>query len=301
MFACLCLAASLAGAEQIINQSFTGDATPTGWVVQGTTGTSHTTVGTALSNTHFYGAAGTQNYLQLTNNNLWQRASAYYTAATLDSRDFTVTANLYLGGGRDHGDGLTLSFIDARTISSTTQLLGGYGQWEGSPQGTAGGSIQGYVPGVQGFNFEFDHFMNPGEPAKTYTGLVNANDWRHYGSTIHDFTSDSTFYYNTGWERVQLRAWDGRMYFSWNYNGTTQAYDNSYDFALPDDYGSYEAYFGITAGTGGVRSDQWVSDVTLNDSGAGVPEPGSLVLYGLVALGLPWLRRRQRTGALNSL
>ncbi|MEI6500115.1 MAG: hypothetical protein WCP21_03705 [Armatimonadota bacterium] len=287
---CLSAVASLAGAEQIINQTFAVDSTPTGWVVQGSRNSlgNHTDAGTPMTNANLYGAAGTQNYLQLNGNLSWQRASAYYTGGTVNSRNFTLTANIYLGSGTSGADGLTFSFLNASTVHSNSDLFGGYGEWEGSPQGKTSG-IQGYVAGIQGFNFEFDHYNN-NEPSNEYTALVNVNNWTHYrgtDTTVRDFSGDSTFFYNTGWEQVQLRAWDGRMYFSYNYNGTTHAYDNSYNFALPADYTSYNAYFGVTAATGGAYANHWVSDVTLENSGSATPEPGSLVLYGLIGLGLP--------------
>jgi len=297
LLACLCLSAGWVGAEQIINQSFAVDSTPTGWVVQGTTSTSHTSVGTPLTATHFYGAPGTQNYLQLNNNTNWQRASAYYTGGTVNSRNFTLTANIYIGGVGGGADGMTFSFLDASTVHNNSDLLGGFGEWEGSPRGTSPNvpstGALGYVAGLRGFNFEFDHYHNGNEPSSEYTSLVNVNTWTHEAVTEHDYANDSHFYYNTGWEQVQLRAWDGRMYFSYNYNGTTHAYDNSYNFALPTDYYGYNAIFGVTGGTGGLASNQWVNDVTLENSGAGTPEPGSMVLYGLIGLGLPWLRRRK--------
>lgn len=314
LLACLCLVAGGASAEQIINQSFAVNGTPEGWVVQGTGGTGHSDPGTALTTNHFYGGDA-QNYLQLNSNLSYQRASAYYTGGTVNSRNFTLTANIYIGGRTNNADGLTFSFLNATPGGplynsngsiNEARLLGGYGEWAGSPQGKTSLS-SGYVAGIQGFNFEFDHYLNTNEPTSEYTALVNVNNWQHYRTpgdgipetTVRDFSSDPTFFDNTGWEQVQLRAWDGRMYFSYNYNGTTQAYDNSYSFTLPTAYTSYDAYFGITAGTGGQMANHWVRDVILENSGA-VPEPGSLVLYGLLGLGLPWLRRRKRRAAAGA-
>ncbi|MEI6501190.1 MAG: hypothetical protein WCP21_09220 [Armatimonadota bacterium] len=292
---CLCFIGSLASAEQVISQSFAGDTTPAGWLVQGTTGTAHNTAGTALTDAHFYGAAGTQNYLQLTNNTNWQRASAYYTARTFNARNFRLTARLYMGS---NADGMTLSLLDASTVRTSSDLLGGYGEYQGSPRGglqnkPTSGAL-GYVAGLRGFNFEFDHFNNT-ELSNEHTALVNVATGSHVAGTEHDFSADPTFFTNTGWEQIQLGAYDGQMTLSYNYNASSQVYANSYSFALPAEYTGYQAMFGITAATGGNSANHWVSDVILNNNGSGVsnPEPASLVLYGLMGLGLPWLRRRK--------
>jgi len=291
----LCLLGNLAGAEQIINQSFTVDSTPGGWVVQGTTGSPSV----PLNATDFYGATGQQDYLRLSSDTANQRASAYYTARTFNSQNFTLTARIYIGGSSpaNHGDGLTFSFLDATTIGSNPALLlGAGGDYMGAPRG---GSAPGFgiIPGLRGFNFEFDDHRNTGEYGGEYTRLINVSDRSHVAGTAHDYSGDAHFFYDSDWEQVQLKAYDGQIYFSWNYvNG---GYLDSYQFAQPSDLHYANTIFGITAGTGTLSANHWVDDIIL-DSAAGVPEPSFLVLYGLMGLGLPWLRRRKSQTAAST-
>ncbi|MEI6500114.1 MAG: hypothetical protein WCP21_03700 [Armatimonadota bacterium] len=292
---CLSAVASLASAEQIINQSFAGSTTPVGWVVQGMSGS------TAMTATDFYGVHGGRNSLRLTSEVANQRASAYYTATTFNARSFTLTASIYVAGTspNNHGDGLTFSFLDATPGGplyhngglNNALLLGAGGDFNGSPRGELGALTYSTVTGLHGFNFEFDDHRNTGEGSGEYTELVNVSDWSHLEYTEHDYATDSHFYYDSGWEQVQLRAYDGQMYFYWNYaNGV---YANSYQFAQPASFNYTNTLFGVTGATGALAANHWVDDVSLENSGAGVPEPGSLVLYGLIGLGLPWLRRRK--------
>jgi hypothetical protein len=180
-------------------------------------------------------------------------------------------------------------FVDKETISSFDDLAGGYGEWNGAPHGTNPGMSVGYVAGVEGYSFEFDHFYNDNQVTQELTDFVNINDWNHIPAATHDFESDPDFYYDNGWVGVTLQNRGNNFTFSWD-DDLDDTVDGSYDFTV-ENFPRYDAYFGVTGSTGAENANHFVRDVQMD--GTPTPEPGTLVLVGLGLAGMGVLKRRR--------
>jgi hypothetical protein len=255
----------------IFEQDFNVSAPPTGWSIQGYNGSSHTSTGTAKTNANLFKNDGGDNYLRLTEDAGYNRAWAYYNAGKFDVMGkWKLTAEVRIGKTHNGdeitngADGLCFVFLDASTVETLGELdmskvEGGYGEFEGAPRGglpnTPVNGAKGYHDGLRGFSCEFDHYNNSGELFREYIHWVDLNDWQHSGLGLN-LDTDTGFYYNDGWERVQLEADAGIITFSYNWGGSSYANSFQMDTLNPpntncDDLYSFDAYFGICGATGG--------------------------------------------------
>lgn len=289
-FLILSIAASMSCAAVIVDEPFDGTSTPQGWTIQGYYGGSHTDPGTAKDDSDFFqdNSGNPKGYLELTTPRDYDRTSAYYTDQMVSSRGWTVNADVYIGGGTG-ADGLAFTFVDQSTISGSDDLAGGYGEWIGAPHGTDSSKSVGYVEGVEGYAFEFDHYQNSNEITQEYTHFVDINTWDHISGAARDFQDNPDFYYGNGWVNVTLENRGDDFTFSWddNRDGTT---DGSYNFTVSN-FPQYDAYLGVTGSTGAENADHWAKDVQMD--GTPTPEPGTLVLMGLGLAGVGFIKRRR--------
>lgn len=255
----------------LFNESFDVSSPPAGWSIAGYVGTSHTTVGTAKTNADLFKNNGGANYLRLTENTAYNRAWAYNTANKFDVMGkWKITAEVRIGKTHngtevvDGADGMCFVFAEAASVETggvfdPSKVTGGYGEFEGAPRGglpnTPVNGALGYHAGFIGFSLEFDHYNNTSELYREYIHWVDLNDWQHSGLGMN-MDGDTGFYYNDGWQRVQVEADAGQLTFSYNWNGST--YDDSFTMdtlnppnANCDDLSSFDAYIGISSSTGG--------------------------------------------------
>lgn len=291
----LMLTAGFAAAD--LTESFGGSSTPSGWLIAGSDGTNANDPGVAMTDTDFFGHGG--GYLRLTSTDQYERASAFWVNDLFVGDQFTVEMEIRIGVTHDGSelpvpdgaDGIGFTWVDAGSIGSTADLLGGYGDYMGAPRGTNPGGGLGYVAGVDGYSFQFDHLQNSGELSQEFTALTDLSDWSAVGGLDH--TSDTGFFLNDGWQRVRLSMNGGTLTFDYNWNGTT--YTSTQTFAVPNfnDFVNNGVYFGITGATGERRAYHEIRNFRLN--ALLVPEPGTmaLLLFGLGAGGAYIRRRRQ--------
>lgn len=273
----LLMAITFINAVTVFEQSFSVTTPPAGWNIQGyKTGGSHTGNGTPMNNTDFF-TNETPNYLRLTKDTGYNRAWAYYSAAKFPVMGkWKITMEIRIGKTHDGteidsgADGLCLVFADANTCETDgaldmTKVEGGYGEFEGAPHGVTFTSpaylvgAKGYHSGFKGFSFEFDHYNNTvgSEVFREYIHWVDLSNWEHSGLGAN-MATDTGFYYNDGWQRVQLDADAGVITFRYNWNGTSSTYASSITLNTNspinsncNDIYAYDAYLGISAGTGG--------------------------------------------------
>jgi len=248
-----------------------------------------------MTDTDFFGHGG--GYLRLTSTDQYERASAFWVNDLFVADQWTVEMEIRIGVSHDGSelpvpdgaDGLAFTWIDASTTSGGSELLGGYGDWMGTPRGSTPGGGLGYLAGVEGYSFQFDHLQNAGEPSQEFVGAVDISDWSLVGGSL-DLVGDTGFYLNDGWQRVRLTMNGGALTFDYNWNGAT--YDNSQVFNIPN-YQSFDGYFGITGATGERRAYHEIRNFRLD--ALLVPEPGTMALL-LVGLGAggAWIRRRRK-------
>ena len=288
--------ASIGSAD--IYQAFDGGATPGGWTIQGSDGTGMATPGTAMDDNDFFGVGGSHSdgdYLRLTEIDPYERASAFWTHDVHMSDNWTLTMDIRLGVTHDgsepssypaDADGLTFTWLDASTVGSNPDLLGGYGDWQAAPRGSGNNGDLGYVSGIEGYSFQFDHHHNTGQLSDEYTVMRDVSDWSALSGSSINFVGDTNFYYNDGWQTVRLDNNNGNFTFSYG-----PGLANNYTWSVAN-MPSFDTYFGVTAGTGDSRSYQEIRNFDLDAVLA--PEPGTmaLLLIGLSAGGA-WIRRRR--------
>lgn len=258
----------------MFNTDFNVSSPPTGWSINGTVGTSHTTTGTAKTNTNFFKDDGGNNYLRLTEDTGWNRAWAYYTGGKVDMMGkWRLTAEVRIGKSHngteisDGADGLCFTFLDATTVETAesfdaAKVEGGYGEFEGAPRGglpnTPNAGAIGYHNGLKGFSCEFDHYNNTGEVFREYIHWVDLGGWIHSGLGMN-MDTDTGFYYNDGWQRIQMEADAGMITYRYGWTGSSYANSFTIDTQNPTTPGcpeltAYEAYVGVCAATGGQSS-----------------------------------------------
>lgn len=255
----------------VFEQDFNVTSPPSGWSIQGYVGSSHTSNGSAKSNGDLFKNNGGNNYLRLTEDTGYNRTWAYYNAEKFDVMGkWKLTAEIRIGkthNGQeiDNGaDGLCFVFLDASTVETAGELdmskvEGGYGEFEGAPRGglpnTPVAGAKGYHEGLKGFSCEFDHYSNSTFEFREYVHWVDLNDWQHSGLGMN-MEADTGFYYNDGWQRVQLDADAGVITYRYNWNGSTFLSSFQMDTLNPpntncDDLYAFDAYVGICGATGG--------------------------------------------------
>lgn len=297
------LAAASIGCADIY-EPFTGGATPGDWTIQGSDGSGMTDTGVAMGDNDFFGVGGTHSdgsYLRLTSTDQWERTSAFWTKDIHVSDNWTLTMDIRLGVTHDGSeitggsDGLAFNWIDASTVGSNADLLGGYGEWLGTTRGDFNNGDLGYVSGIEGYSFQFDHWNNipPGEFSQEFTDLIDINDWSTLSGSAHSFVNDTNFFYNDGWQTVRLDNNNGNFTFYWDYNGAT--FNSNYTWSVAN-MPTFDAYFGVTGSTGERRAFHEIRNFDLDAVLA--PEPGTmaLLLMGLSAGGA-WIRRRRKDDA----
>lgn len=277
----LALGVSMMDATVIFDQDFNVSSPPAGWSIAGYVGTSHTTDGTAKTDANLFKNDGGANYLRLTENAGYNRAWAYYTAQTIDPLGkWQLTAEIRIGKTHNGAeitsgaDGMCFVFINAADVRTNgnfdpSKVIGGYGEFEGAPRGglpnTPVNGAVGYHAGLRGFSLEHDHYQNSPELFREYIHWVDLNDWVHSGLGMN-MDTETAFYYNDGWQRIQVEGNAGVITYRYKWNGSS--YDGSFTMdtlnpsnANCDDLTSFDAYFGIAAATGGETAFHEVRNV----------------------------------------
>jgi hypothetical protein len=266
----LAMGVTLTFGQVIFEEDFNVTTTPAGWLTGGSFGSSHTDVGTAKTDSDLFQNDGGPNYLRLSNNTAWNRGWAYYA-----DQKFPILGHwkmeMDIRIGRLHdgnqtassADGLAFVFLDANTVETAgvldpNKVIGGYGQYMGAPRGglpnTPVNGALGYTPGLLGYSFEFDHYSNSSEPSTEYIHWVSLENWAHSGLGI-DLAPDTDFYFNNGWQRVELEGNNGILTVRYKWNGSSYTATHTMDTLNPsnpscDPLHDYMAYFGIGAATG---------------------------------------------------
>ncbi len=181
--------------------------------------------------------------------NAYGQRGAFWSQNKVDlTKDFVLTANLYLGNRTRGADGI------AFVIQNSEQGNNALG---------AGGGGLGYRGINNSFAVEFDTWRNPGEVNGNHLGFdINGKGVREVPTS----------------ERVYVLPQpleSGReipVTFKWNYLGnnkarmTVEIFGNTYSYTINDItkiFGGKKAYVGFTAATGGERNLQYVSDIKL--------------------------------------
>ena len=288
----------------IFNESFNEGThastyVPTGWQEK-----SYGSSGYAYSST----GGVTNGYARLTSAGTNSATSLFYTAGAFDaSAPWTLTASIYIGGGTG-ADGLTFTWIDAKTLPALSNLAPDSGQGGGMMGLYSTGSA--YIK--QGYAFEFDTYYNAGSPQNDpnftvgsgqqyqYTDLVAINDtgnastttWTHQAGTAHNFTGTdaTTFPGNATWDAVELDyLGNGKFVFKSSY-----ITGGSYSFTVANYNPSNKDYFGFTASTGSMTDVHRVDNLVLTGS---TPEPRSTAIIlcgGLMLVGSTLRRYRKQ-------
>ena len=287
-------------AVTLTTQSFNNSTIPAGWHIAGTENpdSNLTAEGTAktLDDFFYYYDEAEEitkplGYLRLTDyDSDYDRAWAYYTANTFNLKGrWQVEITFRIGDPspnplkNDGGDGLTLAFVDASTVQTggvfdPAKVEGGYGTFLGAPHGINEGwqikGSQGYIEGLKGFAFAFDHYDSSSDyneeehntlPQSETLKWMKLDDWTVSG---YDYStlSDQTFYYNNGPITVRLVGDNGQITCSYGTN-----FANSQTFNIDAMTPDFDAYLGITASTGGSYSYHEVSYVKLDDNDPTLP------------------------------
>ncbi len=277
-------------AVTVFTETFDTNTPPSGWHIAGSVGTGHTDPGTPKTNADFFKTENGYNYLRLTENALWNRAWAYYTAQPFRMMG-TWSLDIEIRVGKTHdgtdtnigADGITFVFADAATVQTggvfdPAKVEGGYGQFQGAPRGgkpsVPVNNALGYHPGFRGYAFEFDHYDN-GEPSTEYVHWVELDNWDHSGLGI-SLASDTEFYYNEGWVRARLEASGGILTLRYHWNGT--AFENSHVMNTNSPLNpeasplyDYWAYLGIASATGGQTAFHEIRYIKLEATAATLP------------------------------
>ncbi len=295
------LALALTGVSQagvVVQESFESSTVPTNWAVQAMRGGDHYTWSSSVETATPASMLLPGGSLHLTSDGAawsvpWQRSSAFYVGATVDTRqDWTLMADIRVNYANGyHGDGLAFCWVDRSSITSNSDLLGGYGGYLGAPRGGGDSGQRGRVVGLRGYALEFDHCQNGenSDPAVPYAGLLTLGTWQH-ASAAQDMSHDPATFLNNGWQTIRLRynAVDKSFTFSWNCDSETGEFLSSVLWSAPPDYQGFDGYFGITAASAVLGSDQDVRNVQITTV---VPEPCSI---GIVVAGVAIVLLRRR-------
>jgi len=216
-----------------------------------------------------------------------------YNKNTFSSKSsFSIEAEVLLKSGNNSGaDGISLFWVNANSISSTSQLFGGVGEWMGTPSGKALNADNtsrtiGYVTGIQGYAFTFDDYKNKNNISSESNSLIRLSDWNINPKVNLDMSSTPNYFLNSGWTKIKLDYNSDSQVFTYYYiwNGNKFTSSKTWTVAELGDgwYEGYnEAYFGIGAATGGLSGIHAIRNVEFT-----VPEPAtlSLCLFGSVLI-----------------
>jgi len=285
--------------DTLINESFSGNTVPSGWVFNGKESASHTSLTTGVDkvNSDWMVNENGTNFLRLTEQSYNQRTTAIYTNSTFRSdRSFTMRSDIRVTspGGNNGADGISFFWLKADTVTNVNTTVGGMGAWQGAPRGAITGttgsgntlSEAGYYTGLKGYSFEFDHYNNTGEKYMEYNHLVRLEDWVHISGAAIDHSTDPNFYEDNGWQTIQFsyNADSDEFTVSWGFNGSTFASNVTYSVTTEK---FDQAYFGISAGTGGQIAAQDIKNITFTGV---IPEPATAMLLA-VGGAVAWLAR----------
>jgi hypothetical protein len=285
--------------DTLINESFSGNTVPSGWVFNGKESANHNSLTTGVNkvNSDWIVKENGTNFLRLTEQTYNQRTTAIYTNSTFRSdRSFTIRSDIRVTSpaGNNGADGISFFWLKANTVANVNTMIGGMGGWQGTPRGaitgTAGSgntlSEAGYYSGLKGYSFEFDHYNNTGEKYIEYNHLVRLEDWVHLSGAAIDHSADPNFYEDNGWQTIQFsyNADLDTFTVSWGFNGSTFASNVTYSVATEK---FDQAYFGISAGTGGQFAAQDIKNITVMGV---IPEPSTVLLLAIGG-GVAWLLR----------
>lgn len=293
VFLFLVVSLSLISAVFIENETFTGSSTPNDWYIDGNIGEGHNTALTIgnKEDTDFFGAGA---FLRLTENSSWNRAWAYYKGHQISMLG-VWSIELDIRIGKDHSgsettngaDGLTIVFLDATYAENAqgefdpTKAEGGYGEWQGAPQGKSSGYL-GYHADLKGYSFEWDHYKNGEELALEYNHWVDIEKWAHSGWG-ENMGNDTGYYYNDGWRHCKLSS-NGAGIITFEYSNDN---DNDLEKSFTINPGSrpitggdpnyqlltndYLAYVGFTAATGGAAAFHEIKNVVIRGNDSPLP------------------------------
>ena len=317
------LAPSIGLSTILIDEDFNGSTTPAGWVAHTYTGGSHTDPGSPQGDAFRYPNAGTDGYLQLTQDSAFQRTTMIYTGNTLNTKNsFSFTADIQITGAPAGADGLSFFWVSKKSIdqiiatdasvNSIEDISGGISEWQGAPHGIDPTKSVGYYQGIEGYSFEFDHYQNTVERSSEYNHLVRISDWDHGGSVAAaDRQFDDNFYYNDGWTRVHFDFDTATSTFSYYLESLNPAIAPELKFttettftidqldAVTGETGWYEgfdeAYFGIGAATGFTTAQHLADNlvVAYPENFSAVPEPTNEILMGFLMIAALSIHSRQ--------
>jgi hypothetical protein len=286
--------------DTLINESFSGNTVPSGWVFNGKESANHNSLATGVNKANsdwFVNENGT-NFLRLTERTTNQRTTAIYTNSTFRSdRSFTIRSDIRVTSptGNNGADGISFFWLKADTVTNVNTTIGGMGGWQGAPRGaitgTAGSgntlSEAGYYSGLKGYSFEFDHYNNSGEQYIEYNHLVRLEDWVHIPGAAINHSANPNFYEDNGWQTIQFAYNSDLDNFtvSWGFNGSTFSSNVTYSVGTEK---FDQAYFGISAGTGGQIAAQDVRNITFTGV---IPEPASVMMIALGSFVIAGYRR----------
>ncbi len=330
VFVILLLVGSLQ-AVTVFTETFSNSVIPSGWHVAGSENYDKTLNGAGIAKTvndFFYDSQTSEalGYLRLTENppsnqaQSYQRGWAYYTDSTFRFNEhWRMDMIIRIGkpgasqlpAENDGGDGFTISFVDASTVETAgvfdpAKVVGGYGTFLGAARGTNEGYPNnsgnlGYVAGLKGFAFAFDHFdssygMNhETDPRSEMLKWMKLDNWTDTGISVSTL-GDQTFYYNNGFIRVQLEGQNGEIVCRYGWNGSTYTQSQSFDISDPNRSYDFDAYLGVTASTGGYRALHDISFLKLEDLDPTLPVTLDS-FYGCVANGnqinLQWITQTE--------
>jgi hypothetical protein len=239
-----------------------------------------------------------QGWMRLTKDDYNQSSFVYHNTALPTSGGLQFMFDFVIwGAGSTRADGLTLAIFDA----VVTPSAGAYGGSLGYAQRTG---INGLAGGIVGFGFDtFGNFSNPNEgriggvgsrpnsiAVRGSMGATRMDGYQYItGVTNLDaFSSQTTNRDDAVVHTVRITIPTNKeLSIEWKAEGveewTTLIDKYLCDLICPD-----EVKFGFTAGTGSVKSNQEIRNLSVTS----IPEPASVLMMSTVLAAGFWIRRR---------